>query len=257
MIIPTYSRYRIILYWLIALFVFSSCDPMYVTQKCPSYVVCYNDIRSIELSPLTTNTKGLVINCGNDRPVMLYSLNSTDKEKDMYDWLCNKHHDLNYNQYRSFPKGLPSESVTYNDQDYLSIELTSDTDFDESHPTGSNLADIIRFISWSPYKYICSGYTEYYHYDSSNLSKAFNTIMPIYFGAEWFQSTTNATCYPIDKIVSELIPEDLILLGHDAPGLLGIIVFEVPPTNKGAQNITVKMKTDTGMIFEDVIRLTF
>lgn len=249
--ILTYKLYSILLFILIA-FLISSCD-LYRTYKCPSYVVCYNDLRSVKLEPLESNDKGLCITGGNDTPVVSFHLNSTGKEKDMYDWLCNKHHDNSYNQFRSFL--IASDSVTYNNQDFSSIEIFSDTVFDENHPFGGNLADVVRFLSWSPYKYIYSGYKEYYQYTPGSLSDTFESIMPIYFGRGYTQ--TKSTCHPVDKMVNELTSEDLILLGRDSPWLIGILVFEALPTNKGDQNITVRMTTDTGIVFEDVIRITF
>ena len=254
MIIPINKTAGRVLCGLFTFLLTLGCD-VYTTQKCPSYVVCYNNLRSIKLSALESDSKGVIINCGNDIPVKTFHLYSTGEEKETYDWLCNKHHDLTYNEYRTFMKDLPSESVTFNDKDFVSIDIISDTDFDVNHSAGDNLADIVRFISWSPYKYIRSGYREYYHYSPGSLSNTFESVMPIYWGREYTQ--TESTCHPVDKMVSELSSDDLILLGHDHPGMIGILVFEVLPTNRGAQNITVRMTTDAGMTLEDVITLTF
>lgn len=239
--------------WLVSLSTcLCGCD-LYKTYKCPSYVVAYNSIQSIELSNIPSVPSGILIGCGNERPIVLYTFKSSGEEKDRYDWLCQKHNDLNFNQYYQMPAGALVEGPTFNDKDFSSIGIVSDQDYDASHPAGTDLSDIVRFMSWSPLKYIRSGYSSFYHYDPQFLSDSFKTIMPLYFS---FQSQTDATCYPIDKMISALEADDLILLGNDSPGLLGILSFETPPAEQKERTITVRMTADTGEVFEDSIQIT-
>ena len=140
------------------------CAPMYVLQLCPSYVVCYVNLNTVELWQEPTNPNAMIVHHGNDLPVRMYSMNSSGAEKEVYDSLCRKHNDLHYNQYRSFPKEVNDYSVTYNCRDFLSIEVVCDKDVDEQHRAGASLCDIVRFMSWSPYKYLASGYSKYYNY---------------------------------------------------------------------------------------------
>ena len=222
---------------------------VYSRHFCPSYVVCYQGLSDIKLRPLEEFPNSMAILSGDNRLVQ-YALTFTGERKEKYDMLCKKHHDLGYNQYRNFPDNLPSESVTYTDQDFVSVEVFSDLDYDERHPAGANLADVVRFMSWSPYKYILSKYKDNYDYDPSAHSESFNTIIPVYF------HMNKSSCHPIDKMVCELAPDDLILLGQDGPGLLGILVFEQPPASEGVHRITVKMTSDEGKVFEDTLQLT-
>lgn len=235
--------------------VLSSCDPIYEMRMSQSYVTCYNELRSIQLSAIPANNGAIMINCGNDLPAVSFHLNSTGEEKEEYLRLCQKHNDLTYNQYVSVPRNRPPEKIIYNDQDFVSIEITSDSSFDDTHPEGSNLADIVRFLSWSPYKFISSGYSTYYYYDSDGLSEAFNTLMPLYYDNDHFDKDTAQTWFPVDKRVSELTSEDLILL--EGPWLIGILVFEERPKNSGSHLINVKMLSDTGKVFESSLRLSF
>ena len=231
----------------------TGCD-LYSPRLCPSYVVFYNNVRSIDLLQVPEGAGCVMICAGNDMPEVLYSLLSEGEEKAEYDRLCEKHCDLSFNRRRTFL--VPSESVGYNDKDFVSIEITSDAAFDESHPAGTNLADVVRFMSWSPREYIASGYLEYYHYDPSGLSDSFKTVMPVYLAREFFLPETDATCYPIDKMVCDLEPEDLILLGHDDLRI-GFLKFERMPATPGNHIITVKMETDAGAVFEESIEMTF
>ncbi len=232
----------------------TGCD-LYPSRECPSYVVFYNNMQSIDLHPVPKVPGCLMVAPGYDvSPSVLFSLLSEGEEKAEYDRLCEKHCDLSFNRRRTFL--VPSESVGYNDKDFVSIEITSDAAFDESHPAGTNLADVVRFMSWSPREYIASGYLEYYHYDPSGLSDSFKMVMPVYLAREFFLPETDATCYPIDKMVCDLEPEDLILLGHDDLRI-GFLKFERMPANPGNHIITVKMETDAGAVFEKSIEMTF
>lgn len=255
---------RIISCWILAVLLLGGCD-MYKPRLCRSYVSCYSNLRTIRLLPIQedeasripSGLKCILICPGNDIPMVEFSLFSTGKEKEEYDRLCRKHDDLNYNKYRSFLGNIASESLEYIDKDFTSIEIISDKDYDSNHPAGTGLSDIVRFMSWSPYRFIRSGYSRYYHYRSSDVSESFKSVMPIYFGKEWFRGETDATCHPVDKMANELRQEDLILLGHDWTWPIGILCFETMPDEAGEHTITVKMTTDAGDILEDSIAVSF
>ena len=241
------------------LLISSGCDPVYEMIKCPSYVVCYVNLDSINLSAESSDPQCIVINHGNDLPIISYGLRSTGEEKDRYDQLCQKHNDLSYNQYRSLPTGpaIDYDSVTYNECDFTEITVTADKDFDETHPAGENLADIVRFMSWSPYRFILSGYSDYYNYNKSDVSEAFDNVMRIYMNEECFDSDVDATCYPVDKLIKDLTIEDLTLNGYDAPGFIGMLYLEKKPSEQGEYNISVNIKTDDGRVLSDTIKMQF
>lgn len=241
---------------IIALGLLSGCDPGYQMTKCPSYVVCYTNLKSVELSAESSNSRCIVVNSGCDFSKSC-GLHSSGDKKDRYNQLCQKHNDLSYNQYRLIGGTLDEESVTYLDSDFSEITVTADKDFDATHPAGANLSDLVRFMSWSPYKYILSGYSKYYHYDKSDVSEAFDTLMRIYINKEYFDNATEATCYPIDKLIKDLTSDDLILLGQDFPLFLGLLYFDKTPDIKGEYNIAVTIKTDNGKVFSETVKLTF
>lgn len=241
---------------IVALGFLFACDPMYTWTKCPSYVVCYVDQADLHLSLISSSANCIVVNPGIDLSES-GGLHSIGDRKEKYNYLCQKHHDLSYNGYRSIGGSLDHTSVTYGDCDFLEITVTSDKDFDAAHPIGANLSDIVRFMSWSPYKYILSGYSSYYHYDNTDVSEAFDTLMRIYINEKYFDNATEATCYPVDKLIKDLTTEDLILLGHDDPFLLGLLYFEKTPDVEGEYNITVSMKKDDGTVLSETIAMTF
>lgn len=241
----------------IALGALTGCD-VYERVKSPSYVDCYVNLESINLSVETSDPQCIRITNGTDFSLFVaYGLRSTGAEKEKYDQLCKKHNDLSYNKYVCLPPYGDFDSVTYTEYDFTEITVTSDKDYDAAHPAGESLSDIVRFMSWSPYRYILSGYSRYYHYDKSDVSDAFDTMMRIYINREYFDNATDATCYPVDKMVKDLTAGDLILLGHDYPDFLGMLYFEKKPDGEGEHNITVTMRTDTDKVLSNTVRMQF
>ena len=242
-----------------ALVVLTGCDPAYRMTKCPSYVVCYVNLKTINLSVEPSDPRCVLINHGNDLPIIAYGLNSTGAEKEKYDQLCKKHKDLSYNRYRmlSYNPSIDFASVTYNECDFTEITVTADKDFDETHPAGTDLSDIVRFMSWSPYKYILSGYSKYYHYDKSDVSTAFDSMMRRYINNKYFDKETDAECYPIDKLIRDLTADDLILVGHGAPGFLGMLYFDKLPTGEGEYEVAVTIRTDDNRTLSNTVKMQF
>ena len=240
-------------------FVFAlySCDPSYDMQLCPSYVVCYNNLKAISMIQDVPDINSITIQCAAVLPIQDYTLKSTGNEYKEYVRLCKKHNDESFNQYRWFPENLPQESVMYIDKDFISIDVITETEYDSEHHAGSSLSDIIRFMSWSPVKFINSGYTDNYHYDPAGLSEAFNHIMPVYFDKKYFRKETDATCYPIDKMLKDLKPSDMTLLGLDHISPIGILYFEKTPEKKGDYGITLSMTTDSGIVLKCSSTMSF
>lgn len=73
-------------------------------------------------------------------------------------------------------------------RDFVNLEVWSSADWDAEHPAGTSLNDLARFSSNTPWPYIQSGYTQKYH------------------------EQLNGEYYPVDKLISELTPDDMTLL---------------------------------------------
>lgn len=253
---------NLVSFWVVVVLlgVLAGCSYTYYENiKCPSYVVCYVKMDSIKLRPESSDSQCILINHGNSLPIVTYGLRSTGDEKARYDYLCIKHNDLSYNQYQLLQCNPDDDSsaITYNDCDFTEIIVTANKDFDEAHPAGENLADIVRFMSWSPYRYILSGYSEYYNYNKSDVSEAFDAMMHLYINNKYLNPEFDGTCYPVDKLIKDLAAEDMILNGYNAPGLIGMLYFEKKPSAQGEYSITVKIKTDDGRVLSDTINMQF
>lgn len=224
---------------------FCGCD-VYQPTKCRSYVGGYVQMNAIDIWQEKGMPSYLIVHLKEEPPVKTYHMCSTGKDAEIYTRLCTKHEDMTYNKVRSIGPAIEDSTPFFVDCDFTSIEVFADKDFNEEHPAGSNLGDIVRFMSWSPIKYIKSGYSELHIYNPEELSSAFYPIMREYFMENYFQRGALSTCYPIDKLICDTDSDDLVLLGHDAPGFLGALYFEMSPDDEKEFVITVTFNTDDG-----------
>lgn len=172
--------------------------------------------------------------------------------------LCRKHGDVGYNRKIAY---LSGRDVVYNASDLLSVKVYSDRDFDAEHPAGSSLADIVRFLSCSPKEYIASGYKSLYRYDPELVSPGFRSTWGYYYGRP---DKGKSEYYPVDKMLCDIVPEDLMLLGPDVaynPQRSHLkffsLFFEKMPVVKDSHVITVEVTTDDGRVLSGNIVMDF
>ncbi len=199
-----------------------------------SYVMSYYDVDGIVLTAYKESAR-ITVNNLVDGWIGGYT--DEGEKKEAYDALCEKHGDMTF--CRTVLK-MPGEYVAYPGVDYVSIEITSDADFDDRHPAGSSLADIATFISSSVKPYIDNGY-----------------VYPIY----------GDPGSAVKKLVSDLIPEDLVLTGEDrvtayrpipaVVGYFGALEFRQKPTLSKTHTFTVTLTADDGRVFSDTVEMTF
>ncbi len=189
-----------------------------------SYVYQYEDAGSISLSDAETvfDTEGIRILFENLS--LIGSVGSVDEEQiAAYDALCEKHGDMTYNRKINIHSGMG-----YNTNiglDFLSIDVVSDSDYDESHVAGTSLADITLFYGGTLKPFIDSGYAP----------------------------TGRHTNYSsVESLLTDLTPDQLTLL-HS----LMYLKFVSLPTLSKTHNFTVTMTADDGRIFSDTIEITF
>ena len=185
---------------------------------------------------------------------MLFRSRWDEKYRD----LCRKHGDVGYNRKIAY---LSGRNVVYNASDLLSVKVYSDRDFDAEHPAGSSLADIIRFLSCSPKEYIASGYKSLYRYDPELVSPGFRSTWGYYYGRP---DKETSEYYPVDKMLCDIVPEDLMLLGPDvaynpqrAHMKFFSLFFEKLPVVKDSHVITVEVTTDDGRVLSGNIVMDF
>lgn len=215
-----------------------------------SYVVDYYSVDFIELKS-STSASGYMVITIEPGPATGMGLESrwlgghysSGRFKENYDALCLKHNDMGYNKTIKIrnPGELPNHK--YSGIDFTSIHIISDSDFDVEHPAGTDLGNIIRYAYYSPKKYIDSGYVD-----------EFDWTIASGLAGEFYASTASPFEHPIEKLVSELTSNDMILLGIYS---LGILHFERQPTLSQTHSITVTMTTDEGLEFSANIDIYF
>ena len=180
-----------------------------------------------------------------------------DDDSRLFESLARKHKDISYNKKIAYLDGkyLMDPNPYCLKDDFTAIHVTSDTDYDESHPAGSNLDDVVVFHSSSPYPYIESGYTCTYDWGEVR------DILP------WPDSTfnhdyidTEEWSHYIRKNVMDLCPSDLTLLGgylwRGEPSL-GILEFASKPTLEKCHTIHVELINDEGKAYRSMIEMEF
>jgi hypothetical protein len=175
------------------------------------------------------------IKYGGDGPICEWR--DTGEKKETYDALCEKYGDMTYNREEFVFIGGEPSFLAYSP---VSIEIVSNHDFDEEHPAGTSLGDLVSFYSYTAKPYIDSGYVEY---DWG--------VNPGYVG------DGKQPFYPIDKKVSELTQDDLMLLYGTGGHLWYIYLkFDLPTLSK-QHRITVTFTDERGRTFSDTIAMNF
>lgn len=187
---------------------------------------------------------------------------SYDYSPVIYDRLCQKHGDMSYEREITFPLHRAVPPYQFMSIDLLSIEIISDTDWGGEYPAGSSLNDLVKFHSLSPVKYIRSGYTSLYDW-RMQINYNYAIIEKYFKNQHYYNATDGKTEYHyIGKKVSDLKPEDMMLLGNGEIGYeydttLAVLEFTSLPVENKAHNITVTITTDEAGIFSDTIQMVF
>lgn len=141
------------------------------------------------------------------------------EKKDFYNSLCEKHNDVFYNRrVRIYNNVVDTRCF----RDFVNLEVWSSADWDAEHPAGTLLNDLARFYSNTPWPYIQSGYTQKYH------------------------EQPNGEYYPVDKLISELTPDDMTLLPREG----FYFWFVSRPAQPGKHTLFVRLTADDGKVFE-------
>ena len=130
--------------------------------------------------------------------------------------------DTNYYDY--IPK-IPGMNNAIADE-FLSIDIVSNLDFGPGYPAGASLKEMAEFYGTSAYPYIKSGY------DFSLLLRE----------GDWIDLIDYESGYtPVIKLLSELTPEDMTLLGR----VVHIKFTDPPPPGNHTFTITMVTKDRT------------
>ena len=251
------NRFLFLLIGITILFITTGCRPEkhYVTSMVNAYYA------PIDLKLNSTENNLIVMSFGQGKVVSFATADKYTEAKKEYDELCEKHYDTSYDRKIVSTAGLIYH-FAYPSVDFVSLNITSDSDFN-SIPAGSSLGDIIRFHSLSVNKYILSGYSEGYNWNESDydyviLETYLNKNSYVRINKE-FKKRNNSPFHPVIKMVSDLEPEEMILLGdgYIFYATFAILEFtEIPVLNKN-HNITITLTSDEGVEYTSTINLIF
>ena len=168
------------------------------------------------------------------------------EKPELYDELCQKYGDMTYNREEFVVYGSVPSFLAYSP---VSIEIVSDSDFDEAHPAGTSLADLVTYDGISSKPFVDSGYQMYEWENDDKFYYAGN------IGQHRDDKTDLRPYYPIYKKVSELVAEDLMLI-YGGIGCIGYFHFPVPTLSQ-LHHITVTFTDERGETFSDTIEMNF
>lgn len=206
----------------------SGCN-VFKTEVFRSFIFSYYEPQEVYL--FETPSGNIVINYAKTNTVC--DRKSKGRQKELYDSLCRAHNDMSYNkEIMYFPSPSSMDGVVeMSINNVVKIDVTSNADFDETHPAGTSLNDIIRFMGMSVSRFLESNYR--YSHDW--------TEKP-----EGFQDEERNYSYsfhnPVTGLLSELQPEDMMLLSE----IVGFIHFEKNPTLDKVHELTITVTLDNG-----------
>jgi hypothetical protein len=183
-----------------------------------SYIMFYNIHRGIELM-YGERVKGEYWLYLSPLDPKCVSYNSKGNDKIIYDDLCKKHNDLSYCREVTFYNGVGGDGASY--PDYTSVSITCNSNYDEEHPAGTPLNDIIICEYCSSYLYVIGGYAD--------------------------ESLLDVKTKPLLEVTAD----DLAMLGR-----LNFFFTQNPDT-PGRHDITVSVTTDDGRTFTATCTMDF
>ncbi|MDO4726911.1 MAG: hypothetical protein Q4A56_06815 [Porphyromonadaceae bacterium] len=238
---------RVIFLLLVLAFICQGCD-MAKYRVFKSYITRYYNAGNIGIDTTFWGNIRIYGVRGEESSGEHYSWYSEGKEKEKYEELCQIHNDVSYNKKREYhhtPEWGACSAI-----DFISIDVVSDSDFDDTHSKGVSLKDIVRFVSISPKKFIDSKYSDTFDWetDKPEIFKQDSIINRIYHIYE------KQNYFPINKLLSEVGVDEMQLLPLTDYGFL---VFDKEPTLEKEHTLTITIKTRNGKTYVKTIKKTF
>lgn len=207
------TRANKLLLLLAGLLLLGGCTPVTLVYT-NSYIMHYAIHEGISLRPDGAQlAKQYGVHVGFKGLAKFVSYDSKGEDKMIYDELCKKHNDLSYCREVALYTREKIGGATACYPNYTSVTITSGSDYDEEHPAGTPLNDIMGCEYKSSYLYILGGYA-----DESLLRTKIKPLI-------------------------EVAPEDLKLYG------CLVFFFTKKPDTLGRHDITVSVTTDDGRTF--------
>lgn len=213
---------------------FSSCIQEGSTERpqtwvySENYVMCYlSEADTLYLNPEDYHDGRTKYNNG----IYLFISGkdcSAHHNKEQFETLSHLYGDTKF--HLSSFKGRRSASVHVSLAEQLEyISVTSDKDFDENHPAGTRLDDIVFFSAGTPFPFIKSGYKDWNERTDSYFDGGYTII---------------------EGLLSELNPDDLVLLNTEYM----YIDFPKKPKEK-EQSITIRVFFKNGKVLSSTKKI--
>lgn len=203
---------------------------VFKTEMFRSFVIRYYEPQNLFM--FETPSGNIVVNYGETN--LICDWKSKGRQKELYDSLCRANNDISYNKEISYyPDPHAGDGVIdLSINRVAKIDVTSNADFDEQHPAGTSLNDIIRFMGISVYEFLQSNYRYSHNWD----------IKPEGFEDELY-SYSQSFHSPVTGLLSELQTDDMILLDN-----VGLLHFEKVPTLSKTHELIITVTLDNGKI---------
>lgn len=155
--------------------------------------------------------------------------------------------------------------------EFLSLNIYSNKDFDDTHTAWNSLNDIVRFMGVSPLNFIQSQYKTPY-IDKGETSDLFRELFAndiISSSTDLYNSYFKTTFgegsspfFPIEKMVNDLTHNDLKLIFNHYEGINYMkgrfyLYFTQTPDTPGNYGITLEMVGDNGKTYKTTTIITF
>ncbi|MBE6292581.1 MAG: hypothetical protein E7091_09265 [Bacteroidales bacterium] len=183
---------------------------------------------------------------------MLQKACASDKDYSLYEQLAAKYGDTSYNKEVFYELNYPTGRPVAYSKDMCAIHITSNVDFDSTHPAGSDLGDIVKLYGQSPYPYIQSNYAQ--TVDWQDIADAYPQLFDVQHNGFSYLGNYSG-CHFVDKRVSELTVENLKMLCGNRAYLWGILEFTVLPTDVSEYMVTVELKDEEGTLYTAEIEM--
>jgi hypothetical protein len=202
----------------------ASCDHSY-PYYAESFINCYYEITGVSVKPSIYPSSNISFIALNGRSG---DLTSSGEDLEWYRSICAQNNDVTFNREIWLLLRMP-ETIALT-PDMVSLEVTTNQDYDDLHPAGSSLNDCVMIEYWSAYPFIQAGYKpdkkdgwsyhpEFYH----------------------------------KKLLSELQAEDLKIVLYDDCDLS----FSTLPAETGVYEMTLQMTLAGGKTHKSTFKYDF
>lgn len=193
-------------------------------------------------------------------------------DQDRFETISKLNGDIGYNTSVNGNTGAGGLSLcTVFSPNIVSIDVVTSRSFDAMHKENSSLGDIVRFMSFTLYPFISSGYTNIFSFkNSKSFSEPFSSYMAGYFTYFWPTSYPNfdyekgvVPLHPVDGLLNSLRVQDLKMLvdiGRLKPQvdqIVGYLYFERLPDLPGDYDIRIEITDENGKVYTSDITMSF